>query len=407
MQSLQKSFLTISIRFLIVFVSLSLQLLIPANANAQEMTPRFRKLVLDDKISIGYGIAIGDVDGDKKPDIILADKKQIVWYRNGDWKKILIAENLTENDNVCVAAADVDGDGKVEIAVGAQWNPGETSDDSKSGAVFYLKRPADITGLWQPVKLHHEPTVHRMKWIKTADGKSYLVVAPLHGRGNKQGEGRGAKILAYQYNKESGDWPLTIVDSTLHLTHNFAVDHNKAGITSGIYVASKEGVRYFKTFDAGRNQQQNTQGTSKAGNEFNYGSGEISLGNHSSGKPFFATIEPMHGTSVVVYENLNDKTTRTILDSTLKEGHGLAVADLLKLGTDQVVAGWRVPDSNGKTGLKIYVQRTASSAWKSYWIDDGGIAVEDVQIADLNGDGKSDIIASGRATHNVVIYWNE
>jgi hypothetical protein len=72
-----------------------------------------------------------------------------------------------------------------------------------------------------------------------------------------------------------------------------------------------------------------------------------------------------------------------------------------------VVAGWRQPDNNGKTGLKMYVKKTASSAWKSYWIDDGGIAVEDVQIADLNGDGKPDIIASGRATHNVVIYWNE
>ncbi|HKM52517.1 MAG TPA: FG-GAP-like repeat-containing protein [Isosphaeraceae bacterium] len=26
--------------------------------------------------------------------------------------------------------------------------------------------------------------------------------------------------------------------------------------------------------------------------------------------------------------------------------------------------------------------------------------------ADLDGDGKNDIIAGGRATHNVKIYWN-
>ena len=103
--------------------------------------PKFTQQVIDNNISIGYGLAIGDVDGDKKPDILLADKKQIVWYRNGDWKKFVMVENLTEFDNVCIAARDVDGDGKVEVAVGAQWNPGETSDDTKSGAVFFLKRP--------------------------------------------------------------------------------------------------------------------------------------------------------------------------------------------------------------------------------------------------------------------------
>ena len=40
-------------------------------------------------------------------------------------------------------------------------------------------------------------------------------------------------------------------------------------------------------------------------------------------------------------------------------------------------------------------------------VDDGGIAVEDLTVADLNGDGKPDIIAVGRATHNVRIYWNQ
>src|ERR1041384_2035126 len=103
--------------------------------------PKFSAQLLDDKVEIGYGLAIGDVDGDKKPDILMADKKQFVWYRNGDWKRFVLAENLTSHDNVCIAARDINGDGKVEVAVGAQWNPGETSDTTKSGAVFYLIRP--------------------------------------------------------------------------------------------------------------------------------------------------------------------------------------------------------------------------------------------------------------------------
>ena len=130
---------------------------------------------------------------------LLADKKQFVWYRNGDWKKFVIAENLTENDNVCIAARDINGDGKVEVAVGAQWNPSETSNAEQSGSVHYLIRPDDPTQLWKAVSLYHEPTIHRMRWLKSSAGKYYLIVAPLHGRGNMNGEGEGVNVIAYEF----------------------------------------------------------------------------------------------------------------------------------------------------------------------------------------------------------------
>ena len=65
----------------------------------QTSQPDFKDQTIDNNISIGYGLALGDVDGDGKPDILLADKKQFVWYRNGDWKKFVMAENLTASDN--------------------------------------------------------------------------------------------------------------------------------------------------------------------------------------------------------------------------------------------------------------------------------------------------------------------
>jgi hypothetical protein len=40
-------------------------------------------------------------------------------------------------------------------------------------------------------------------------------------------------------------------------------------------------------------------------------------------------------------------------------------------------------------------------------IDDGGMATEDLMVGDFNRDGLPDIVASGRATHNLKIYWNE
>ena len=66
--------------------------------------PQFEEQVLDEEVAIGYGLAIGDVDGDSKPDILLADKKEFVWYRNGDWQRFVMYSNLTTRDNVAIAA---------------------------------------------------------------------------------------------------------------------------------------------------------------------------------------------------------------------------------------------------------------------------------------------------------------
>jgi hypothetical protein len=135
--------------------------LCPLLVLAAPAEPKFRLQEVD-KISIGYGLAIADVDGDGKPDIILADQHTVQWYQNPTWKKHVIAENLTKLDHVCVAAQVVDG--KCEIAVGAGWNP---SDTVNSGAVFYLKAPADPTQKWEAIALPHEPTVHRCNGCKS------------------------------------------------------------------------------------------------------------------------------------------------------------------------------------------------------------------------------------------------
>ena len=366
--------------------------------------PVFQAQTIDSTVSIGYGLALGDVDGDGKPDILLADKKQFVWYRNGDWKKFVMIENLTEFDNVCIAARDINDDGKVEVAVGAQWNVGETSNADKSGSVHYLVRPKDPTQRWEAVELPHEPTIHRMKWAKSTSGKYYLVVAPLHGRGNKAGEGEGVQIKAYEFpNDVRGKWNIYTVEKNMHMTHNIDIIESSNKNSTGLYLAGKEGVRFIPG-----NYNSNSNATAQTLPGVDSGSGEVRVGKLGTDKMFLATIQPMHGTQLAIYLKDAASSKRIIIDENLKEGHALATADLLGAGSDQVVAGWRIPNKDGKVGVKLYVKSNADgTTWVSHWIDENGMACEDLQVMDLNGDGKPDIIASGRATKNLKIYWNK
>ena len=409
--------------------------------------PTFRAQTIDSKVVIGYGVAIGDVDGDEKPDILLADKKQFAWYQNPTWKRHVIAENLTERDNVCIAARDIDGDGKVEIAVGGQWNPVDTVN---SGSIHYLVAPEDRTQKWKAIKLHNEPVVHRMRWVKMADKKFALVVAPLHGRANKGGMGKGAKLMAY-YKPENPNntWQTEVLDDTMHVTHNFDVRRTGSSNESeSIFYLGKEGAKSIAY--KGKSWQVSALDGIKGGGEIRMGKfgedvtmapaiGSDGQRNPNAGKThvhrgyYISTIEPFHGTELCVYKASYPADTlkrafkgmqpnmtyqRSVLDKNFNQGHAIAVGKLIGDGSQQIVAGWRKPNDDRKFGVKLYYQYDAtgdlsnpspwsSRPWKSVFIDENDMACEDLRIADLNDDGRPDIVASGRSTHNLKIYWNE
>ncbi len=370
---------------------------------AEPSVPSFRAVDVDTKVEIGYGVAVADVDGDKKPDILLADKNLIVWYQNPSWKKHIIAEKLTEKDHVCIAARDIDGDGKAEVAVGAEWNPGDTVN---SGAVFYMIAPRDRTQKWEPVKLPHEPTTHRMRWVKSGQNEFELVVVPLHGRGNKNGQGDGVKILAYKKPSDPKEtWSTRVIDDGLHMTHNFDAIQWDDDAAEEPLIAGREGVFMVNRVNGALKRIQ-LSGTESGG------AGEVRLGKLAGGKRFFATVEPMHGTNLVVYTSPAAEGglwTRNVLDSSLADGHALACGNLTGVGGDQIVVGWRAmgkPDI--KVGIKLFTPLDSEGTkWKQTLVDYNTMACEDLCLADLDGNGKLDIIAAGRATKNLKVYFNE
>lgn len=369
--------------------------------DGQASEPQFERQHLDE-IEIGYGLTIGHVDDDGKLDILLADKREIVWYQNPgkpglDWSKHVIARNLTPRDNVCLAARDIDGDGLVEISVGANWNPGETSNAEASGTCFYLQRPADPTLPWNAVPLGpHDPTTHRMHWFRNATGKMLLAVLPLHGIDNKSGKGRSVQVSLFEIVNGVPN-PVGKIDTGMHATHNFTLitDEDVFGDQEVMLVAGAEG--YVALLASG-------EAIDVVSGPLSKGAGEVCR--YPVADHVFVGIEPMHGTDVVMYNRTSeDEWTKDVIDTTLSQGHALAAADLLGDATPEVVAGWRGQDALKKVGIRIYQKSTAG--WKSHALDDNQIACEDLKLADLDGDGRLEVIAAGRDTRNLVVYWNK
>ena len=363
---------------------------------AKNPVPKFEMETIDNEVGIGYGVQLADMNADNMPDILLVDKDKVAWYENPTWKKHILVGHLTKRDHVCLTARDLNGDGQAEIALGGEWNPNDTIN---SGAIFYLHPREGKKNFWSATPIRHEPTTHRMHWVKGKKSSYYLVVKPLHGRGNKNNQGEPLKVIAYErpVDSEDGKWKETIVCEFLHNSHNFHPLNWDGDEEEEILITGMEGTWLL---DRKNGKWQKTMISQTFG-------GEVRDGFDQDGNRFVTTIEPRHGSVVAVYVKNKNAWSRVVLDSSLKDGHALVTGDFLGLGYDQIVAGWRAMRPSGAPGIRLYHRSSGISDWESYQITTREVAVEDLKVGDLNQDGSLDIVASGRQTKNLVILWNQ
>jgi hypothetical protein len=381
--------------------------------------PHFRMQEIETGLKVGYAVLLVDVNGDGKKDIVVVDTERVVWYENPTWKRRTIIDHQTKKDNVSIAAYDIDGDGQLDFALGAGW---EGLNPRAEGTLQWLRRGKSLDDKWtvHPIDFK-EPTLHRIRFADLdGSGKDKLIVAPLLGRGstpkNNFMDGQGVRLLAYSIPKDPAHdrWPVEVLDHSMHVMHNFwpVRAHNRPGMD--ILTASYEGVNllspdssgHWRHRQVGEGNQKNPRGSR--------GAGEVKQGKLKNGRPVIATIEPFHGYQVVVYtppEEPNKLWHRHVIDDHLKWGHAVWWADLDGDGNDALVIGVRDDLSQKpgeRRGVRIYkALDETGTKWARRVIEDGGVAVEDMTAADLDGDGRIDIVAVGRQTGNVRIYWNE
>jgi hypothetical protein len=386
-------------------------------ASAPSAELQFRGQEIERELGVGYAVSLVDVNGDGKLDIVIVDKSRVLWYENPTWRRRTIIENQTKPDNVCIAPYDIDGDGQIDFALGADWRP---SDTLTSGTIQWMTRGQTLDDKWTVHSIGTEPTVHRMRWGDfDDDGRAELIVLPLHGRGVRppRFNQNGVRILRYKIPSEPTDasaWMAEVIDDELHVSHNgWPADFNQDGRLD-LLVASFEGVSLLERTANGE-WSRTLLGSGNQETTPNRGSSEIKPGKlgGDAGYDYLATIEPWHGFQVVVYTpstgDRNAEWNRSVVDEQLAWGHAVWCENLDADPDEELIIGVRDDSGPHRSGVRIYDPQLQDGfvGWKRTLVDPGGVAVEDLAAADLDADGDVDLVAAGRQTKNVKIYWND
>lgn len=367
---------------------------------AQAAEPTFREQVLDPDVGkVCYAVTLADVNGDGKEDVIAVTENRVLWFENPNWQSQIIIADQTTRDNVCIAPQDIDGDGKIDFALGAGWSGKNT------GTIQWLGRGESLDQPWHVYAIGAEPTLHRMRWGDVlGTGTPQLTISPLNAT-----QGKGVRLLAFEIpaNPKTDRWQSTLINHDLNRVHNHWHFKDHDG-TIATLAASREGVTFLRRqeddFPATR------YGTGAAADDPNLcGAGEIKIGHLKNGTPFITTVEPMHGTMLAIYlpgaGKEQTKWDRHVIDQGFKRGHALWVADMNGDGHDEIIFGHS--DTPDAYGVNVYTCTSEDGTqWSKQVVDAGGMATEDLIVGDLNADGRPDIVAGGRGTHNVKIYWN-
>jgi hypothetical protein len=365
----------------------------------------------------GYQVAIADVNGDGRPDILaLSSVESIVeWYENPSWKARPIT--TATHQNVSLAPLFRNAYPQRGLALASDFS---LNDSTYGGSLWWGEPGNSLDSEWSLRLLGRIPSSHRLRWANLdGSGRLGLVDVPLLGYGAKEPDYKVAAPLTWFEPPEpllrghvsaadtgKGEWLSHLIDDSLTVIHGVHImdwDHNGR---ESILTASFEGVHLFRSTGTCPDLLW-TKTHLAAGDQLSRprrGASEIGVGK-LEGRRFLATIEPWHGEHVVVYTqgNPGDLWSRHPIDDSLRDGHALVCADLNGDGNDEIVAGFRGPG----TSLYVYYASDASGLkWERQTLDTQ-MAAAGVGVADLKGDGRPDVVAIGASTANVKWYENQ
>jgi len=343
----------------------------------------------------GYQVVVSDINHDGKPDLIAlaSGLSELVWFENPGWQRHVIVSGISRPINC--AASDIDGDGIPEIALAYEFS---NEPSHSTGIVSILRHQPDLLKEWKITEIDRLSTSHRLRWLDIGKGQRALVNAPLAGASAAPPDYRAVVPLVFY---RPGVWKREVISEELQgVLHGILPVHWSSKDREDILTASFLGIDLF-TMEKDNRWQRTRLANGNAEPWPKAGASEIAVGNLKKER-FISSIEPWHGNQVVVYRLQGKSWRRETIDASLNDGHVLLTADLNQDGSDEIIAGYR---GQGRS-VYIYSAQDGGSRWIRQTLDGGGISAAGCAVADLNGDGKLDVVCIGSATSNLKWYEN-
>ena len=341
---------------------------------------RFEEHTIATGLRGGYQVVAVDLNHDGKPDLIAlaSGLPELVWFENPGWERHVIAGGQSRMIN-CVAVPAA-GDAVPEIVLASEFS---NNAKQSAGVVRVLHHNGDPRQPWSTREIDRLPASHRLRLLRI-DGETVVVNAPLTAADAEPPDYRGHTPLVYY---RPGEWKRRLLsDENQGLVHGILIDG------ADVLTAGFEGIFRFHRAAGRWTRTEIARGDPAPWPKS--GSSDIALG-RLGGESFLAAIEPWHGNQVAVY-----RSGRTVIDDSLADGHTILAADFNGDGADEIVAGFRgVPHS-------VYVYYFDAGKWNRTVLDNGGMAAAACAAADLDADGRPDIVCIGTATQNLKWYRN-
>ena len=376
----------------------------PASSDPVE----FRTHVIEADIPGGYAVMAADVNNDGRLDVLgmTSRVKELPWYENPTWERHVLVENI--NGLVNMAAHDIDGDGIPEIAIENEFSMVAAK---SRGLVWLLKSRADTREPWRSIFIDELTTSHHVAWADVdGNGTKELVNAPLIGADALAPKYEDNVPLVYYHvpNELGGTWKRLLIDDQLSgVLHRVRVVQWDDDPREELLTAGFDGITLHDPVGEGDEVVWENTRLSRGHKEEpkTAGASDVAVGT-VSGTRIIASVEPWHGNEVVAYaQDASGAWVRRIIYDQLVEGHEVCVGDFNNDGRDDIVAGDRARGQVAGSHI-FYSQDDGGAEWLHRDLDPMGMSASGCAVADINGDGRMDIIQIGGATKNIKWYEN-
>src|ERR1700748_732354 len=81
-----------------------------ANPTVEAGGVKFEVQTIDKSLKVGYAVRVANMNGDKKPAIVVRDAERVIWFENPTWKLHTIVDCKAagiKTDNVCIDLYDI------------------------------------------------------------------------------------------------------------------------------------------------------------------------------------------------------------------------------------------------------------------------------------------------------------